>query len=117
MIDFSQKPPTWINNRQPVRNTVYWFIKKGLIKIMEPEEEKSGYDFLNELTAWGERLEPGTVFSRIDWINYAMEQSGGSGMDFQQATSAWKARGKYIKAKVHRKREPGQVRYKLWIKC
>jgi len=116
MIDFSQKPPTWISNGQPVQKTVQRYVQKGLIKQTTAKGEASGYDFNESIRRWADRLPPGTVFTRQDWLDYAMTESGGSGMDLHQAIVAWKGNTKRIKKTLQKKGPVGPNNFKSWVK-
>jgi hypothetical protein len=116
MIDYSTNPPTWAGTNRPVKNAVQAAIKKGLIKEWTEQDERSGYDFRAALIAWGESLKPGDIFTREDWMRYAMSQSGGSGMDQLQAIDAWKSLAGRIKKRAHRQFVAGPGLYKVWEK-
>jgi hypothetical protein len=76
MIDYSTNPPTWAGTNRPVKNAVQAAIKKGLIKEWTEQDERSGYDFRAAIIEWGDSLKPGDIFTREDWMRYAMSQSG-----------------------------------------
>jgi hypothetical protein len=117
MIDFTQNPPTWIHNGQPVQKTVQRYVQKGMIKQITPEEESSGYNFNESIKRWADRLAPGVVFNRQDWLDHAMAESGASGMDLHQAVNAWKNYSQKIKKRLHKAGPVGPNNFKCWVKC
>jgi hypothetical protein len=116
MIDYSTNPPTWAGTNRPVKNAVQAAIKKGLIKEWTEQDERSGYDFRAAIIAWGDSLKPGDIFTREDWMRYAMSQSDGSDKDQLQAIDAWKSLAGRIKKKAHRQIVAGPGLYKVWEK-
>jgi hypothetical protein len=111
-----EKTPVWFDNGQPVINTVRHGYKAGLLKMPPPEDPGSGFDFEAEFKSWYDGMKYGSNFSFQTWLDHAMEESSGSGMDKIQATAAWRKLAPKVRKRFVARATFAQGPMKVWEK-